>query len=351
MKALTTTLLLFLCLLCFSTYAQTESHYQNESEGLIPADNYDEIEENIEEGEMHPDEGPANGEGHDLGDHSKCTHDSLNIPDPELLEVEEPFPPTQIEGRLLASSSKFRIYPYYNFLAPAYYRTYFQRRLGPALISFFENALRVRYPVTGRLSAPTSFRTICGKTVPSVLRNGVNADFFLMFDSKFDQGSGNVNWVAETYSCYLAAGSKRPLIGKAVLNRAMFKDPGNNVLLHEKNIYMMLYEITHALGFSSGLYKHYLDPNGRTRKGHITTASGATVLNVPPLTSRLRSFFGCSSLRGAYMENSGSSATRGSHFERRHYPYEAMASGLIYQQSYSQFSLAVLEGSGWYVPH
>ena len=346
MKSLVTTLLLLLCLLSFSAYAQTES------EALVPADNYDEIEDNIEEGELHPDEGPVNGDGHDLGDHSKCTHDSLDIPEPEFLEVEEPFPPTEAEGegRVLASSSKFRIYPYYNFLAPSYYRTYFRNRIGPAIVSFFENALRVKYPITGRLRAPSSYRTICGKTVPSVLRNGVSADFFLMFDSKYDQGSGNVNWVAETYSCYLASGSKRPLIGKSVLNRAMLKDPGSNVLLHEKNIYMMLHEITHALGFSSSLYKYYLDPYGRTRRGHVTTRGSATVLNVPPLTNRLRSYFGCSSLRGAYMENSGSSATRGSHFERRHYPYEAMTSGLIYQQSYSQFTLAVLEGSGWYVP-
>jgi len=50
------------------------------------------------------------------------------------------------------------------------------------------------------------------------------------------------------------------------------------------------------------------------------------------------------------MENSGSDATAGSHFERRMFAFEVMTSGLIYQQSYSQFTLALLEGSGWYVP-
>jgi len=71
---------------------------------------------------------------------------------------------------------------------------------------------------------------------------------------------------------------------------------------------------------------------------------------VSPLTSRVRSHFGCSSLAGAYMENSGSTATAGSHFERRHFGYEALTSGLTYKQRVSEFTLAMLEGSGWYTP-
>ena len=288
---------------------------------------------------------------HDIGDHSKCTHDSLNIPEPELLDVDENYPPVETDERLLATTYNFRIYPYYGFLnsAPSAYRSYFTNRLGPQLVSYFEGALRTKYPVNGRLKVPSSQRKVCGKTTPSALKNGVVADFFLMFDSAYDYKAGN-NWVAESFSCYLASGSKRPLVAKTLLNRAMFKNPGSNILLHEKNIYMMLHEITHTLGFSSSLYKYFLDSNGRRRSGHIKKVGSATVLNVSPLTSRLRNFFGCSTMKGAYMENSGSSATAGSHFERRHYPYEAMTSGLIYQQSYSQFTLALLEGSGWYVP-
>ncbi|RZK10934.1 MAG: hypothetical protein EOO43_19775, partial [Flavobacterium sp.] len=139
-KSIFTTLLLLMCLLSFSAWAQTEAETQleydhqeyqeDQSEAIISDDEYDEIEDNIEEGVLHPDEGPANGEGHEIGDHSKCTHDHLDIPEPGLLEVDEPFPHTDSElesesesegeGRVLASSSKFRIYSYYNFLAPAY---------------------------------------------------------------------------------------------------------------------------------------------------------------------------------------------------------------------------------------
>jgi len=50
------------------------------------------------------------------------------------------------------------------------------------------------------------------------------------------------------------------------------------------------------------------------------------------------------------MENTGQSGTVGSHFERRQFAYEAMTSGLIIQMQLSEFTLALLESTGWYVP-
>ena len=41
------------------------------------------------------------------------------------------------------------------------------------------------------------------------------------------------------------------------------------------------------------------------------------VLDVEPLTKRLREYFDCSSLEGAYLENEGTSASAASHFERK----------------------------------
>jgi len=72
---------------------------------------------------------------------------------------------------------------------------------------------------------------------------------------------------------------------------------------------------------------------------------------VEPLTSKLRAYFGCSTLQGAFLEDDGGSGTAGSHFERRHFLYEAMTSGVIQGLRLSEFSLAVMEGSGWYMPN
>lgn len=41
------------------------------------------------------------------------------------------------------------------------------------------------------------------------------------------------------------------------------------------------------------------------------------VLNVDPLTSRIKNYFSCTSLTGAYLEDEGSSGSVASHFERR----------------------------------
>ncbi len=42
-----------------------------------------------------------------------------------------------------------------------------------------------------------------------------------------------------------------------------------------------------------------------------------TILDVEPLTSKLRSYFDCPTLEGAYLEQQGDSGNVGSHFERR----------------------------------
>jgi len=286
-------------------------------------------------------------EDHD--DHVNCRHDHIEH-NPEFLDVDEDFPEPDEEGRRLASASNIRIYPYYSLLGgSSSYNSYWQYKLVPPVVSFFEGALRVKYPVSGKLKVTTS--TVCGKSTPSVLRNGVPADYFIFFTTTSDSGS----WIAESTACFLATGTNRPLVSNTLINRNLLKDAGSNVLLHEKNTYLLLHEMTHTFGFSYSLYKYFLDSNGRQRSGHIKSQrlDGATsvVIDVSPLTSRLRNHFGCSSLAGAYMENSGSTATAGSHFERRQFGYEALTSGLTYHQRYSEFSLAMLEGSGWYVPN
>jgi hypothetical protein len=75
-----------------------------------------------------------------------------------------------------------------------------------------------------------------------------------------------------------------------------------------------------------------------------------SVIDVPPLTDKLRAYYGCSSLEGAPLENSGGDATAASHFERQFFLYELMTSGAVLGMRVSQFTLALLEGSGWYVP-
>jgi len=171
------------------------------------------------------------------------------------------------------------------------------------------------------------------------------------FDSEVDDSG---SWAAVSYYCYLTSGSKRPVIARATLNRNFLQIANGDPVMHEKNIYLLMHEVIHSLGFTQFLYQYYLDANGQVLTNHIMnkTVLGSTpslILNIPFLTAKARSFFGCSSLEGIYMENYGSSGTAGSHFERRHFIFETMSSGTIHGRRMSEFSLGMLEGTGWYV--
>jgi len=162
------------------------------------------------------------------------------------------------------------------------------------------------------------------------------------------------NWVASAGACFLANGSMRPIIARMLFNLVYTLPANGDVLLHERNMYLTIHEMMHALGFAGSSFKYFIDANGKTLTNHIKTVtlngSVRTVLDVEPLTSKLRAFYGCSTLEGAYMENDGGSGTEGSHFERRFFLYEVMTSGVIDGYRVSEFSLALLEGSGWYKP-
>lgn len=227
--------------------------------------------------------------------------------------------------------------------ASSSYANYIKKELVPALLSYFESALRVKYPVSGNLKIGSSVKNLCGLSVPSALRNGVSADYAIIYTSR----SESSNILATSYNCNLASGTKRPLVGMTSINRQKLTDPDGDVILHEKNTYLLMHEMMHTLGFSKSLYKYFIDSNGRTLQGHVkdVTISGTshTVINVPGLTDKLRNFHGCSSIQGAIMEGGD-----GSHWDKRMYLYEVMQSGAINGKRVSEFSLGLLEGSGWY---
>jgi len=278
----------------------------------------------------------------------KCTHDEQDHQEPEIIDVEEDFNPDGNDhtGRTLASYSNFKAYGYYGFLSGSSSMVnYVKNQLIPPIMDYFSGALKIKYPTTGAMKIGTS--TICGHSTPSVLKSGVNADWIFVVEIV-----SSSDYVASTSTCAKASGTKRPIVGKTVIS-TNYVSATTNVLTHEKNMICIMHEVVHGLGFSKGLYASWLTSSGKVLTGHITSATlgGVTtsVINAEPLTSKLRSHFGCSSLKGAYMENSGSSGTAGSHFERRQYAYEAMTSGLIAQMQISEFTLALLESTGWYV--
>jgi len=284
------------------------------------------------------------------------THDE---PIPGILDVEEDWSLVRNlneDNRMLQSFPQIRIYADYTQLrssAPSSYANYIQYELAPAVIAYWQGALAVKYPVSGRLTVPSVQTSLCGYNTPNVLLgSGVSADYYIMFDSQYAQGQG---WIANSFVCFMASGSNRPLISTTMFNQAQLPEPNGDILVHEKNTYLLIHEMTHTFGFTASMFPYFLDEYGNQRSGHIKSGyldgTLSTIIDVPPLTNNLRSFFGCSSLAGAYLETTGNSATAGSHFNRRQFLYEYMTSGLLFQQRVSQFALNMLEGSGWYQPN
>lgn len=70
----------------------------------------------------------------------------------------------------------------------------------------------------------------------------------------------------------------------------------------------------------------------------------------PSVKTVTRLHFGCTNATGAELENSGGPSTAGSHWEKRTLRSEYMtgSSDDGVQTSYSAFTLALLQDSGWY---
>jgi len=267
--------------------------------------------------------------------------------DKVLIDVEEDFSSLKNDRRRLQSSSNFRIHVNFDNLrsGPSSFTDYIETRMIPQAVSWFQGALQVKYPITGLLQHTD---TVCGFNPTDELRNGVNADYYMMAVYKNE----NTNNVATGTACAFASGSKRPIVATVAFNTQNFDTANGDILVQERYIIMLIHEMMHTFGFVIDLFSSFLDENGNTRTGHVKTVnllgSRRTVFDVDFLTEKARNHFGCSSLPGLYMEDDGGAGTEGSHLEKKFFLTDVMTSGTYYGRRISEFSLGILEASGWY---
>jgi hypothetical protein len=126
----------------------------------------------------------------------------------------------------------------------------------------------VKYPVSGNLVLSSSVKTLCDLSTPAALRTGVPADYAYLITTKSESGSV----MATSWNCNLASGSKRPLVGSTSFNRNVLKEAAGDAIRHEKNMYLLMHEMMHTLGFSKSLHKYFIDLNGKTLSGHVKSA-------------------------------------------------------------------------------
>jgi leishmanolysin len=267
-----------------------------------------------------------------LGAHS-CVHDTLNIP---LAQIE-----VEHSGqRFLQTQQPIRIIVDYSQIAdaPASIQTFLQNQLMPAAISYFRTTLSVTPISSLKISLTQS--TVCGYPIPDQYRTGVNADLVIFVDGGTSTGS----FLAWAKPCLLSAIDKRPLFGQIYFNFNSIL-PQNDADF-ENSLTTTLHELTHVLGFSQSLYPYF--PSQPTLGSKMVNGQIIQYIDIAPLTAKLRTYFNCPTLVGAYLENEGDAMNTGSHFERRIFYVEYMTASALNDLRMTEFTLALLEGSGWY---
>jgi hypothetical protein len=143
---------------------------------------------------------------------------------------------------------------------------------------------------------------------------------------------------------------------------------------------LLLHETLHVLGFSQASYRYYRDCAGgsvdssgdfvcsprvpRDASGQpvvgtsggvpgvVRVADGVQYVHSPGVVAAARQYFGCATLTEVPLEDEGSGASTGQHWEARVLAYDVMNSvitvGLGSRYFVSDVTLALLNDSGWY---
>ena len=179
--------------------------------------------------------------------------------------------------------------------------------------------------------------------------NGINADLVILL--KFiEQNEQNLlldNEMASISNKFmLDEETKRPIVGVIYIN--------NNININIENInnylqYIFLHEITHILGFYYNLFQYFpggLEKTIKTEKEERTNIEKKFIIT-PKVVGFSRKYFNCNELNGVELENQHNISW--SHWEARILLGEYMtSSSYTPEQVISEFTLALLEDSGWY---
>ena len=140
--------------------------------------------------------------------------------------------------------------------------------------------------------------------------------------------------------------TKRPIVGVIYLN------PNINLNIQNVDIYLksiLLHELTHILGFHYDLFQYFpggLEKTIKTEKEKRTKKNKAFIIT-PKVVDFAKKYFNCDAIDGVELENQHNLTW--SHWEARILLGEYMTSSpYTPEQVISEFTLSLLEDSGWY---
>lgn len=236
-------------------------------------------------------------------------------------------------------------YYYYNFtLYNTTLETQFKEVLIKLVDSFFTRTLRV-YPITGNLTLSS---TTCQSSVkvPSEHQTlGVPDTDVIVYITSNNLSS--VSYVAYAGSCELDTyGLGNVVAGSVVINVPNFSD--NSM---EDWLANMAHEMTHMLGFSSGLIKYWRNSSGQvyasgTATKNVTVrGTTKTLVVTPTVLEKAKIAFACDTLEGLELEEYGSG---GAHWDKRIMMNDYMTGYIPTDGIFSNITLALFKDTGWY---
>ena len=110
----------------------------------------------------------------------------------------------------------------------------------------------------------------------------------------------------------------------------------------------LIHEMTHILGFTGNFFENvFHNVIKKTDKYGISRQ----YINSPKVLEVARKYFNCPSIDGVELENYGDEGTAGSHWEARILLGDYMNGVAYTEEVVSEFSLALLEDTGYYMPN
>ena len=179
----------------------------------------------------------------------------------------------------------------------------------------------------------------------SDLIDGIDSDLIILIKYVPER-----NYYMSSEPKYIDEHSKRPIVGIVYISEVFYEKilPQNNSLYYTKVI--LLHQFTHILGFLKDTFNDY--PMGI---GNVIYSTGTNVRNgvnrnfiiTPKVVEFAKKYYSCENLIGMELEDQ--EGRTNSHWEARTLLGEYMNSDHYFlEQSISEFTLALLEDSGWY---
>ena len=216
--------------------------------------------------------------------------------------------------------------------------------------NFYSNALKV-HRLTNSIAYTSALDAEAfpdGISSKDFLGKTLSADFLIQMREQNDASQGFVAW-CQPWG--LDPNTFQPITAVIMMNTA-YMSGGTETEL----VMTLTHEITHGLGFIGELFPYFIKSDG-SRYGYDILANATkrgktvTMLASDNVKAKSRDSFGCSSLEGLELQDTGGSGTEFSHWASRVMYNELMNPQLLLLEPvYSEMTLALLEDSGWYMP-